>query len=352
MRKVLSLVICALLVLALFAGCASPSPAPAAPAAPAAPGAPAAPAAPAEPTGESVLWRFGHIVQEDHPWHFSAIHFAEQVYELSNGRMEVQVFPASALGTEIDVLHGMLLGTAEMNASAGTLEVFAPAAALLDAPWAFRDTAHLNAVLSGEIGQRIFSDLEDAGFMTLYWIPRMPRNLTSNFAVNHPDDIVGINMRVMPSPVLTAAWAGAGASPASMPFAEVFMALSQGVIDMQENPFDMIYTGSLFEVQSHVNLTEHTVGTKLFLCSVAAFNALDAELQQVVLQAADSAQAFAYQAYLDSRIDFTQRIIDTGMIVNEDVDRDAFRDAMVPAMQEFFSDEVWELFLEIQAYGQ
>ena len=350
MRKVLSLVVCVLLALALLAGCGSPAaPAPAAPAAPAA-GADPAPAA--EPTGESVLWRFGHIVQEDHPWHASAIHFAEQVYELSNGRMEVQVFPASALGTEIDVLHGMLLGTAEMNASAGTLEVFAPAAALLDAPWAFRDTAHLNAVLTGEIGQRIFGDLEDAGFKTLYWIPRMPRNLTSNFAVNHPSDIQGINMRVMPSPVLTAAWAGAGASPASMPFAEVFMALSQGVIDMQENPFDMIYTASMFEVQSHVNLTEHTVGVKLFLCSVSAFNALDAELQQVVLEAADRAQEFAYQAYLASRVDFTQRIIDTGMIVNEDVDRDAFRDAMVPAMQEFFSDEVWELFLEIQAYGQ
>jgi len=349
-RKSLSLAICALLVLALLAGCASPGsgPAPAAPAAPAAPG--AEPATPS--TGESVLWRFGHIVQEDHPWHISALHFAEQVYELSGGRMEVQVFPASALGTEIDVLHGMLLGTAEMNASAGTLEVFAPAAALLDAPWTFRDTPHLQAVLDGPIGDRIFGDLEDAGFMMLYYIPRMPRNLTSNFAVNHPDDIQGINMRVMPSPVLTAAWAGAGASPASMPFAEVFMALSQGVIDMQENPFDMIYTGSLFEVQSHVNLTEHTVGVKLFLCSVSAFNDLDAELQQVVLEAADRAHAFAYQAYLDSRVDFTQRIIDTGMIVNDDVDRDAFREAMVPAMQEFFSDEVWELFLEIQDYGR
>ena len=299
-----------------------------------------------------VLWRFGHIVQEDHPWHISAIYFAEQVYELSGGRMQVQVFPASALGTEIDVLHGMILGTAEMNASAGTMEVFAPVAALLDAPWAFRDTAHLNAVLSGPIGERIFADLEAAGFKTLYWIPRMPRNLTSNFAVNHPDDITGINMRVMPSPVLTAAWAGAGASPASMPFAEVFMALSQGVIGMQENPFDMIYTGSLFEVQSHVNLTEHTVGSKLFLCSVRAFNALDEELQGVVLEAAARAQVFAYQAYLDSRTEFTQRIIDTGMIINADVDRDTFRERMMPAMQEFFSEEVWALFLEIQAYGQ
>ena len=299
----------------------------------------------------NVLWRFGHIVQEDHPWHISALYFAQQVYDLSDGRMQVQVFPASALGTEIDVLHGMILGTAEMNASAGTLEVFAPVAALLDAPWAFRDTAHLNAVLSGPIGQRIFADLENAGFKTLYWIPRMPRNLTSNFAVNHPNDITGINMRVMPSPVLTAAWAGAGASPASMPFAEVFMALNQGVIGMQENPFDMIYTGSIFEVQSHVNLTEHTVGTKLFLCSVRAFNALDAELQGVVLEAAARAQVFAYQAYLDSRIDFTQRIIDTGMIINANVDRDAFRERMTPAMQEFFSAEVWNLFLEIQAYG-
>jgi len=341
-----------MLTLALLAGCTSPAaPTPTAPTADA-PAAGDAPAdEPAASTGESVLWRFGHIVQEDHPWHQSALHFAEQVYELSEGRMEVQVFPASALGTEIDVLQGMLLGTAEMNASAGTLEVFAPAAALLDAPWTFRDTPHLQAVLDGPIGDRIFGDLHDAGFKMLYYIPRMPRNLTSNFPVNHPDDIVGVNMRVMPSPVLTAAWAGAGASPASMPFAEVFMALSQGVIDMQENPFDMIYTGSIFEVQDYVNLTEHTVGVKLFLCSVSAFNNLDAELQEVVLNAAASAQRYAYDAYLDSRIDFTQRIIDTGMTINEDVDRDAFREAMLPAMQEFFSDEVWELFLEIQAYG-
>ena len=350
MRKTFSLIVCVLLAVVLLAGCAqSAAPAPVTPAAPG--GASIAPGGAPANSGATARWRFGHIVQEDHPWHYTATYFTERVYELSEGRFEIQVFPASALGTEIDVLHGMLLGTAEMNASAGTMEVFAPAAALLDAPWTFRDADHISQVFAGPIGERIFGDLEAEGFKKLYYMPRMARNLTSNFEVNHPDDITGINMRVMPSPVLTAAWRAAGASPVSMPFAEVFMALSQGVIGMQENPFDMIYTGSLFEVQSHVNLTEHTVGAKLFLCSTRAFDALAPDLQHILLQAAADAQIFGYQAYEDSVTEFTGRIMESGMIINTNVDRDAFRERMLPAMQEFFSDEVWELFLQIQAYG-
>lgn len=297
-----------------------------------------------------VVWRFGHIVQEDHPWHESAVYFAQRVYALSNGRMEVQVFPNSTLGTEVAMLEGVQLGTVDMVSSAGSMQVFAPTAALLDAPWAFRDTNHMSAVLASPIGDRIFGDLYNVGFKALYYIPRLPRNLTSNFAVHHPDDIRGINMRVMPTPVLMAAWAATGASPASMPFAEVFMALNQGVIDMQENPFDMIYTASIHEVQSHVNLTEHTVACKVFLVGVRQFNALPADLQQVVLTAAAEAQLYAYRAYERSRTDFTQRIRNSGMIINENVDRDAFRSVMVPAMQDFFSDEVWSLYQQIVAF--
>ena len=343
MKKVLAIILVAVFV---FAACnadtTTATPAPAA----------GGQGGEASPTGEAIVWNFGHQVNEDNPWHFSALYFAELVEEMSEGRLVIQVFPNNTLGSEMDLLNGILLGTADMTTTAGSFEVFAPSAAMLEAPWAYRDEAHFIAMIESDIGGGILQDFRNAGFMPLFYNLRTPRMLTSNFPVHTPADMVGQRLRVPNVPLQMNMWAATGVSPTSIALTETFTALAQGVVDMQENPFDMIYNQSFFEVQQYANITEHVISAIMVVVGANQFNDLPEDLQGIVLQAAEQTQVEANRLYWEFAEHFENLLIENGMIMNHDVDRDAFREVMIPAIEEFLSPELWELYQQISALGE
>ncbi|MCL2618994.1 MAG: TRAP transporter substrate-binding protein [Defluviitaleaceae bacterium] len=340
--------------LAIVGGILTACAAPAAPAAPApqteAPGAGTQAEAPAPQ--DVTVWRYGHAANYDNPWHLSAVYFADLVEEMSGGRLVIEIFPNNTLGGEMDLLNGIQLGTADMTNTAGSFEVFAPTAALLEAPWAFRDEEHFKMMIDGEIGQSIMQDFRAANFVPLFHNMRTPRMLTSNFPVTHPSDMVGERLRLPNVPLQMQMWAATGASPQSVALAETFMALSQGVVTMQENPFDLIYNNSFFEVQQYANLTEHVLSAIIVVVGADQFYALPADLQDIVMEAAAQAQIRADELYFQYRDHFRDRLIENGMTMNADVDRDAFRAVMLPAIQEFLEDRgLWDIYEEIVALG-
>ena len=347
MKKVLALLLVSVLVLGFVACSSEPEP----PAAPPEGGYVGITTLPAEvdPPADQIVWRFGHQVNYDNPWHLSGVYFADLVYEMSEGRLLIEVFPNNTLGGEMDLLNGILLGTAEMTATAGSFEVFAPTAALLEAPWAYQDEAHFQEMMASSIGQGILEDFRSAGFEPLFYNLRTPRMLTSNFPVNHPDDMVGQRIRLPNVPLQMNMWATTGASPQTIALAETFTALSQGVVDMQENPFDMIYNQSFFEVQQYANLTEHVISAIMIVVGMDQLNALPADLREIVLYAAQRAQVEADRLYFEFRDHFRDRLVESGMIMNADVDRAAFAEVMVPAIEEFLSPELWDLYQQIVA---
>ncbi|MGF2614620.1 TRAP transporter substrate-binding protein [Rossellomorea vietnamensis] len=297
--------------------------------------------------GETIKWKFGHLADENHIWHETALEFADVVNKKTDGQIEITVYPNNQLGGETDTINSIKAGTADLVISGETMANWSPEAALMAVPYAFRDAEHLQKVVEGEIGEGIEASIEEkVGLTPLYYHTRAPRNLTSNEPISTPEDLNGFGMRVPNVPLFLDAWKEAGAKPQVMDFNEVFTGLQQNVIDGQENPVDLIHSGGLYEVQKYVNETEHVYSWIYILVGNEQFDSLSDENKEAVKEAAEEAQAFGKELFDEEIEEFEQKLKDEGMEFNE-VDQDAFREAMKPAIQESLSDEQFELYERI-----
>jgi TRAP-type C4-dicarboxylate transport system substrate-binding protein len=185
----------------------------------------------------------------------------------------------------------------------------------------------------------------------LFYNLRSPRNLTSNMPVKTPADIKNVKMRLSQTPLQVAMWSAAGASTTSIALSETFTALGQGVVNMQENPFDLIYANSFYEVQKYANETEHIFSSILYVVGEKQFNALPEDLQKVVLDASKEIQQYANDLYFETKDTYKNLCVENGMQINSDVDKEAFKEVMVPAVKSFFKEDIWELYEKIVALG-
>ena len=302
---------------------------------------------------EPIIWKFGHLSNEEHLWHKTAMMFAEEVNTSSNGMLEIRIFPNEQLGSEIDTINDIKTGTADMTITGESLSNWAPEAALLGMPYAIIDEDHMRAVVDGPLGAEIEDTiLEEVGLRPLYYHRRAPRNLTSNRAISSPGDLRGFKMRVPNVPSFLDAWQAAGANPQVMAFSEVFTGLQQGVIEGQENPYDLIVSASFFEVQEFVNETEHVFGWIYVVVGEKQFNALSPGLQDVVLSAAANAEAWADSQLATATAEAKARVQAEGMTINGDVDKQAFQELMLPAVKENLNPAQIDLLNRIVEAGR
>jgi len=297
--------------------------------------------------GDVITWKLGHLADENHIWHDTSLKFAELVEEKTDGQIEIKVYPSNTLGGETDTINAISAGTADMVISGETLENWAPKAALLATPYAFRDLDHVQKVVEGEIGEEIEEEIiEKAELTPLFYMTRAPRNLTSNKPIESVEDINGFKMRVPNVPLFLDSWDAVGAKPQVMDFDEVFTGLQQNVIDGQENPADLIQSGALYEVQDYVNRTEHVYSWIYVLVGNDQFEALNDEQQEAVKEAALEAQDYGEGLFEDEIEEIEQALKDEGMEF-VDVDQDSFREEMIPAIKESLSEEQFELYEKI-----
>lgn len=302
-------------------------------------------------TGEKITWKLAHISNEDHYWQKISEEFARLVDEKTNGQIEIKIYPNSQLGSETDVLNGILQGTCDMTITGETLSAWTPYADLLAPYFAFKNEDHMLKVLEGDIGAKIKSEIENVGFKPLFYTLRSPRVLTSNKPVHTPADMQNVKIRLSNSAQAIACWEAVGASPQVMGLSECFTALNQGVVDAQENPYDLIYSSGFYDVQKYANETNHVYCCIYFTVGKKQFESLTPELQEAVLEASKEAQDFGIDVYYDQKEASKQACIDKGMEINTDVDRDAFREAMSPALKEYFGD-LYSVYEEIVALGE
>ncbi|WP_408007926.1 TRAP transporter substrate-binding protein [Pseudalkalibacillus sp. A8] len=298
-------------------------------------------------SGDTTTWKLAHLGNEDHVWHKTAEKFAELVAEKTDGKLEIKIFPNEQLGGETEVLNSIEAGTVDMTISGETMQNWAPEAALMAVPYAFQGQDHMKKVVEGEIGGEIESAItEKVGVTPLYYHMRAPRNLTSNKPIETPEDLNGFKMRVPNVPLFMDAWKEAGARPQVMDFSEVFTALQQNVIDGQENPVDLIHSAGFNEVQKYVNKTEHVYSWIYVVVGNKQFEALDEETQNAVKEAAEEAQAYGQELFEKETTEYEKALQDEGMEFVE-VDKEAFADAMKPAVEKSLSEEQLELYEKI-----
>jgi len=284
--------------------------------------------------------KLGHLANEDNSWHKASVKFAEELKARTGGRIEVEVFPNESLGKEIDLINGMQLGTVDLTITGESLQNWAPMAALLAVPYAYKSIEHMDEVASGEIGDKIKAQIiEKAQIRPIAHFARGPRNLTSNYPVKSPDDLKGLKMRVPNVPLFVDVWKALGANPGPMAFSEVFTSLQNGTIGAQENPLALIRSANFNEVQSHVNLTEHVRSWIYLTIAESTWGKLSPEDQTSVMEAASAAQDYERGLFNESLEADRKYLEEKGMTFVE-VDGAAFQAKAKDAVLANVNDEI------------
>ena len=289
---------------------------------------------------QEMTLKLGHLANEQNAWHLAAIKFGEELSTLTDGRIAVEVFPNESLGKEIDLINGMQLGTVDMTITGESLQNWAPMAALLAVPYAYKSLDHMDEVASGDIGTQIKQQIiEKAQVRPIAFFARGPRNLTSQRPITSPADLDGMKMRVPNVPLFVDVWSALGASPTPMAFSEVFTSLQNGVIDGQENPLALIRSANFNEVQGYVNQTEHVRSWIYLTIAESTWAKLSEEDQSAVMQAAATAQEYERGLLLESLAEDRGYLESKGMTFVE-VDGAAFQAAAKDAVLANVSEEI------------
>lgn len=294
--------------------------------------------------------KLGHLANENNSWHKASLKFGEEVARLTEGRIAVEVYPNDSLGREIDLINGMQLGTVEMTITGESLQNWAPKAAMLALPYAYKSLAHMDQVASGDIGKDIEAEIiERAQIRPLGYFARGPRNLTTNKPITTPADLAGMSMRVPNVPLFVDTWKALGAQPTPMAFSEVFTSLQNGTIAGQENPLALIQSASLNEVQSHVNQTEHVRSWIYLTIAEQVWQQLSDADRAHLAEAAKITQAFEREQFLHDEDAIRADLQQKGMTF-VDVDQAAFaeksRDAVINSVDPAIKDTVVAIFAQ------
>jgi tripartite ATP-independent transporter DctP family solute receptor len=238
-----------------------------------------------------------------HPITLGGQKFADLVAQKSGGKMQVKLFPGGVLGGDVQVLSAVQGGTIDMTSmNAGILQGQVKEFAIVDFPFLFNDAKEADAILDGPIGKALADKLPEKGLVNLgYWDLGF-RNVTdSKHAIKTADDIAGLKIRVIQSPIYIDTFNALGANAVPMPFPEVYTALEQKTIDGQENPFTVIEANKFQEVQKFLAATRHIYNPQAMFISKKTWDRLNKDEQQVLMAAAAEAQTYQRKVSRDAQ---------------------------------------------------
>jgi tripartite ATP-independent transporter DctP family solute receptor len=205
--------------------------------------------------------KWAHVYETSEPYHTESVWAAEEIKKRTNGKFEIQVFPASSLGKETDINQGLTLGTVDMIISGPSFAARNfPRIGVAYYPFIFRDAAHQAAYAKSEVFRELAEGYrQKTGIVMTAYTYYGARHTTSNRAFNDCAGMKGLKIRVPDVPAYMATPRSCGANPTPIAFAEVYLALQNGTVEAQENPLTTIEAKKFFEVQKHIMLTGHIV---------------------------------------------------------------------------------------------
>jgi tripartite ATP-independent transporter DctP family solute receptor len=242
---------------------------------------------------QAITVRWGESLAPSHPQVQMAERIAKEVKEKTGGRIDIQVFPNSQLGSGKDMIEAVSAGALQMTTDgAGALSAFLPQLSVIEAPYLWRNAAHMSKAAGTPLYAKLNDDLSSKRNMRMLNITYYgKRHLTSGSkAIRTPADMVGFKLRVPPVDTFRAMAEAWGARATPIAFGELYLALSQGAVDGQENPLPTIQSGKFFEVQKFLILTEHIITPRMIIVNEAFWKGLK-PADRDLLQAAFAAGA-------------------------------------------------------------
>lgn len=287
---------------------------------------------------EKVTLKLAHNLERSHVVHQAFAELAKEVKQLSGGKMTIRIYPGSQMGSARETLELLQNGALDMTkGSASDLESFDSVYAIYNLPYLFKDQAHFNHVVFGDIGKEIMQSTKNKGFFTLSAYVAGTRSFYAKKPITRPEDLKGMKIRVQASPTTLKMIELMGGSPTPISFGEVYTAMQQGVVDGAENNVPSWVQTRHVEIAPVFSEDEHASIPDFLVISSKTWDKLTAEQQQILLTAAKNSEIF--QQKLWDKIDTQTRADAKAMgaqIIS--VDKAPFRAAVKPLYDDFAKD--------------
>ncbi|MBL8350204.1 MAG: DctP family TRAP transporter solute-binding subunit [Burkholderiaceae bacterium] len=224
----------------------------------------------------------------------ASVKFADLVKAKTGGKLAVKVYGGGTLGKDVAVVSAMQGGTVElcvMNSSllAGVVREMG----ILDFPFVFDNEKEAYAVLDGAFGKKLHGLLTPKGVVGLsYWEQGWRQFHTGKKQITKADDLAGMKIRVIETPIYTDFMKAMGANPTPLPYPELYSALEQKAIDGGTQPVTNVVNAKLYEVQKYLTITNHMYSPQSILIGRKAWDSLSPAEQKAVQEAADEARDF------------------------------------------------------------
>jgi TRAP-type transport system periplasmic protein len=282
--------------------------------------------------GAQTTLKFAHYADTAHPAHAAALQFAGNVDRRTGGQVKIEIFPANQLGNPGEIMQQTKIGIVDFAIpTQGQLDKFEKAFATVMMPFAFGSLQEAHKVLDGPLMEWLAPLAEKEGFKVLAnWEWGFRHITNSKVPINGPADVKGLKVRVPPEVQLEATMEALGAQVTKIAFPELYLALSQNVVDGQENPIAVIHSLKMWEVQKHLAITGHSYNNAILVMNNAKFNRLTADQRRIVVEEAVTAGALMRKLAAENEAGQLAELKAKGMQVTQP-NVTAFRALMEPA---------------------
>ncbi len=295
-------------------------------------------------------YKYANNLPLSHPMNLRAKEMADAIRADTKGRVDIQIFPSSQLGSDTDMLSQIRSGGVEFFTLSGLiLSTLVPAAAISGIGFAFPDYPTVWKAMDGDLGAYIRSQIDKANLVAMdkIWDNGFRQTTSSTKPIETAADFKGMKIRGPSSPLWTSMFKAFDAAPTSLNFSEVYSALQTKVVEGQENPLAIISTAKLYEVQKYCSLTNHMWDGFWFLANKKAWERLPADLRTIVAKHINAA-AMAERTDVEALNGTVQSDLTSKGLVFNKTDPASFRDQLrkegfYSEWKKKFGDDAWAL---------
>ncbi|MCK5565855.1 MAG: TRAP transporter substrate-binding protein [Planctomycetes bacterium] len=295
-------------------------------------------------TNAKVVLKLGHGLDVSHPVHKAMEFMNERLVELSGGTVEIDIYPSSVLGSEVQCIEQLQNGSLAMTkTSTASVENFLPEMSVFGLPYLFRSEEHYWAVLTSDIGKELLEAMQVKDLRGLCYYDSGSRNFyTKDKPILTPDDLKGLKIRVMNSRTAMDMVKALGAAPTPIAWGELYTALAQGAVDGAENNPPSFTTNKHYEICRHFSLDGHTMVPDVLIIGTKTWKGLDRQVQKWVQQAADESSVFQRKLWKEKTIQSLEEAKADGVTIYE-VDKSLFAEKVKPMYEAIENDKVKDL---------
>lgn len=275
---------------------------------------------------------FSSFFAENHPATVAMQHFKSELEALSNGKVEVRLYPGSGLGTEEDMLDHVRRGTVQVALVSSVLSRDEPRVISMEMPYIIQSWDQARRVYLGDGLNLLLGEYSLRTKVLIKGVfPQGFRQVSSRFPLRNFSDFQGWKLRVPSSEAFMRIFSAVGAVPVPIPFTELYQSMKQRIVDGQDTPYSNVRAGSYSSVQANILETGHAFSVAFVLVNGRFYNQLPKDLRAMFDSCMASAVNLSWNLTEDDE-DASRRILRDEGVFFWKMD-DAFKAKMQESMK-------------------